>query len=69
MCVYMCVRVCVTPNHFNQSNSTRYDTSPLYSSICTAAMFGLSVHCSLVCDAQFFEIMLKLQGSTPKTYY
>ena len=39
--------VCVTPNDFNQSNNVRYDTSPLYSSVCTAAMFGLSAPCGL----------------------
>ena len=31
--------MCVTPNYFNRSNSARYDTSPLYSSVLIAAMF------------------------------
>ena len=35
---------CVTPIHFNQSNSVHYDTSPLYSSVRTAPMFGISAH-------------------------
>ena len=38
-------RVCVTPIHFIQSNSVRYDTSPLYSCVRTAAMFGLHAPC------------------------
>ena len=41
-CDHFFVFVCVTPNHFSQSNSVRYDTPPLYSSVCTAAMFDIS---------------------------
>ena len=39
----VCVCVCVTrPIIFNQCNSVRHDTPPLYSSVRTAAMFGIS---------------------------
>ena len=37
--------LCVTPNHFNQCNSVRYDTSLLYSSVRTpSAAFPPSQH-------------------------
>ena len=42
VCVCVCVCACVTPNHRNQLISVRYGTSPLYNSVRTAAMFGIS---------------------------
>ena len=45
----VCVCVCVTPIHFNQSNSIHYDTSPLYNIVRTVAMFGCVCVCVCVC--------------------
>ena len=56
------VWVCVTPNHFNDIQSVCYHTSPLYSIVCTAAMFGFS-RLGCVCAKVTIPFMLKLQGS------
>ena len=51
-CVHLCVCVCVCvcdAQSFQQSQSVRYHTAPLYSNVCTAAMFGLPLPVARVC--------------------
>ena len=78
VCVFVCMCVCVCvcdAQSFSKSQSVRYHTSPLYSNVRTAAMFGLPPPaafppsvcvcvcvCVSVCDARIFQIMLKLRG-------
>ena len=47
--VHECGCVCVMPNLFNNIQSVHYHTSPLYSNVCTAAMFGFWPFLAGVC--------------------
>ena len=61
----VCVCVCVTPNLFNQSNSIRYDTPPLYSSVRIATMLGSSARRGLSSLSQRQQDYIQLMHPAP----